>query len=168
MTARAPDAAVNASPLIFLGKLDRLRHLPEPVATTRTVLEEIYSADPSRHTEIDLIQLHVKEERILPMESPENVDLELSGLHEGEASVLALAREQGFRRVFVDDKAAIRAAKLLGLEPMGTPFLLLKACREGEISSEGFKRALDRLLEHRYHLSASLYQALLDNADANA
>lgn len=160
-----PRAAVNASPLIFLGKIDRLGLLPDPVGTTPIVLEEIRAADPVDHPEVDLVDTLVREGRIRPLEAAPEQAPNLGGFHEGEASVLALTAQEGFEQVIVDDKVAIRAAKLIGLEPVSTPFLLLRRVREGQLSTEGFRRSLDALLEHRYHLSADLYNALLDAAE---
>ncbi len=158
------EAVVNASPLIFLGKIDHLDLLPRPVATTPTVLEEITAGDPLDHPEIDLIQAVVDEGTIRPMTPGKPLDHTITGLHEGEASVLALARELDLLEVLVDDKVAIRTAKLLGMTPVSTPFLLLRACRTGTIAEATFRRALDRLVAHRYFLSPDLYQRLVEAA----
>lgn len=161
----APQAAVNASPLIFLGKINSLQHLPRPVATTPTVLDEIYAGDPAHHHEIDLGNILVEEERILPIKAPKQESKELQGIHEGEATLLSMAKHEGIRTVILDDKAAIQAAKLLQLDPISTPFLLLQECRQGRLTPEAFKRTLDNLIEHRYFLSPDIYHTLLEKAN---
>lgn len=160
------DAVTNASPLIFLAKLGDLELLPEEVATTPLVLEEVHAGDPKDHPEVDLIDTVVDQGRIRSIEAePSQLPREVAGLHEGEASVLALARERDVSEVIVDDRVAIRTAKALGLSPVSTPFLLLRATRQGALTTDGFERRLDQLLEHGYHLSPRLYRRLREAAE---
>lgn len=159
-----PRSAVNASPLIFLGKIGQLDQLPDPVATTPTVLDEVLAGDPLDHPEVDLIQALVDEEQIRVQAPDEPLGHRITGLDPGEASLLSMAREEGIEEVIVDDKVAIRTAKLLGLTPVSTPFLLVRACREERLTVAGFRRCLDRLIEHRYFLSPDLYQRLIEVA----
>lgn len=160
-----PKAAVNASPLIFLGKIGRLEVLPAPVATTSTVLEEIYAGDPIDHPEVDLISTLKTEGQIHVLDADPALAPDVGGLHEGEASVLGLALAEEITEVIIDDRVGIRAAKLIGLTPISTPFRLLRACREERLPRGAFERALEQLIEHRYFLSPKLYRALLDAAD---
>lgn len=156
-------AVVNASPLIFLAKLEQLQVLPHPSATTPEVMEEIGRGRALGGVDVYGIEALAKagglvvrraSARPLPLET---------GLHAGEASVLRLALDLGVPEVILDDGNAIRAAKLLGLAPISTPFLLLHARREGRISAPLFRALLERLLEHRYYIAAPLYQRLLED-----
>lgn len=164
-----PRAVVNASPLIFLAKLDRLDLLPQPAATTPEVLDEVGAGLAEGHPEALSIRGLVDEGQLMVEEAGEAPLPEEAGLDLGERTVLQLARTLGVEEVVVDDRAAIRAAKLMGLRPVSTPFLMLRARRRGELSAETFQRLLDRLIELRYFLSPRLYQRLLDlGADENA
>jgi predicted nucleic acid-binding protein len=155
-------ATVNASPLIFLAKLGRLDLLPTPCGTTETVLDEV--AGPARQWRPEAAMIRsLVEKGALIVGKPTRVELpEITGLHAGEASMLALAHERGIAEVIVDDRAAIRTAKLLDLKPISTAFLLLRAAREDHVSREGFRDLLDRLVAHGYHISPPLYVRLLD------
>ncbi|MHB8586395.1 MAG: hypothetical protein ACYDDF_11255 [Thermoplasmatota archaeon] len=81
-----------------------------------------------------------------------------TGLDEGEKTVLQLAVSRRLSEVIVDDKAAIRAAKLLSLKPISTPFLLLRSCRSGDLSAAEFRGLLERLVGLQYFISAPMYQ----------
>lgn len=158
-------AVVDTSPLIFLGKLDALDLLPRPTGTTPAVLAEVEAGRPAGNAEADAVQARVKDGAIVIAPPPRRrIDL-ATGLDPAEAGVLALALDQEVHRVVVDDLAAIRAARLLGLEPVSTPFLLLEAHREQRLGAAAYRRALEALLGHGYFLSPRLYQRLLDAAD---
>lgn len=162
--SQEPRAVVNASPLIFLAKIDQLERLPEPVATTPQIVEEVTDVDPVEYPEAPLVDAFLGGQRARIRETKGTPPEGFEGLHPGERSVLALAIDAGITTVIVDDRAAIRAAKLHGLEPTSTPFVLLEECRRGKMTYQRFQRCLQRLTDHRYFLSPDLYQRLLDEA----
>ena len=117
----------NTSPLIFLAKLGRLNLLKDvygKVLVPDIVLKEaLVAAD----LHADALEIRAALENgflsVAKTESNagENV-LQGLGLHEGELAVLKVAKKQGVKIVLLDDFAAIKAAKYLGLEPQSTPF----------------------------------------------
>jgi len=160
-------AVVNASPLIFLTKLDRLALLPNPCGTTPAVLDEVRAGVAQGHPEAVAVEALVATGALVVRDAKPSGLAARAGLHAGEASMLQLAVDAGVGRVIVDDSAAIRTAKLLGLAPVSTPFLFLEARRAGAIDAPEFRRLLERLVAHRYFLSAPIFQRLLDaGADA--
>lgn len=155
-------AVVNASPLIFLAKLDRLSLLPFPIGTTPLVLAEIRAGASRGHLESNAVEAMAKAGTLAVAEAkPRGVGW-MSGLDPAEASVLQLALDRGVREVIVDDYAAIRAARVLGLAPLSTPFLLLRARRQGAVDREQFRSLLERLVAHGCYLSSPVYRRLLE------
>ena len=73
-------------------------------------------------------------------------------LEPGEIAVLSLAKRQGLIEVLVDEISARTAARLMGLEPRGTIFVLLKALEVREISLNEFLDALSELVRHGFRL----------------
>ena len=161
-----PTAVVNASPLVFLAKLDRLRVLGlfKPVLTTQVVLDEVEQGLARGHPEILAVRREVEAGRIhiRKVSASPIPGLEVDG---GELTVLRLASRAAGTVAIVDDLAAIRAARRNGIQVLSTPFLLLEAVGRGEMEALAFRAALDQLLAEGYHLSPRLYVQLLDKAE---
>ena len=69
-------------------------------------------------------------------------------LHDGEVEVMILAQEQKADLVIIDDNAAKKAAKYLGLTVTGTLGVLLKAKRQGRILWRTAPETTDLRLRH--------------------
>ena len=160
-----PGAAVNASPLIFLARVGRLDALSAfaPLMTTTAVIEEVEAGAARGHGErvpvgrfIDQGKLKVRKADLSPIEGFE--------LDPGELSVLRLAEKEALAVAVVDDLAAIRAARQLGLSPRSTAFILLDATAAGRLTPSEFRADLEAIMRRGYHLSAPLYVFLLDAA----
>ena len=124
---------VNASPVITLAKAGYL-HLLEQLASVlvpEAVVQEVEAGprtDPARRA-----LENGWGARSAPREIPASV-LEW-GLGAGESSVLALALEQSGRIAVLDDAAARRCARSLGVATLGTLAVVLRAKRAGLIPS---------------------------------
>lgn len=157
-------AVVDTSPLILLAKLGRLPLLPGPCGTTPLVLKELEGDARAPRPEVAAVRRLVEAGQLLVQGAePLSIGRQF-GLAVAEASVLQLALDRKVGRAIVDDKAAMRAAKALGLAVTSTPFLFLEARRSGAITLPEFAGLLDRLVAERYFLSAPLYRSLLDLA----
>lgn len=154
-------AVVDTSPLIFLCKLDALNLLPRPCGTTPAVLDEVRAGAEHGHPEAVSIERLLVEGSLI-LDEPKGASALPLPLGPGESSVIRLAHERGIGEVVLDDRTAIRVAKVLGLQPVSTAFLLLRARRAGTFTREGYRERLDRLAGHGYFLSAPLYQRLLE------
>jgi predicted nucleic acid-binding protein len=88
------------------------------------------------------------------------VSLLRSELDEGEAEAVALCREQGAEVVLLDEKAARRVARRLGLAVLGTVGVLIWAKRAGLVAS--LRQELDALhTRGGFHLGESVYEEAL-------
>ena len=159
-------AAVNASPLIFLARLGRLQALGlyRPLLTTDEVLREV-KAGAQRGFPGWVPVSRAVDEGALEARRADLRPIEGFILDPGELSVLRLAANEGLATVVVDDLAAIRAARHLGLSARSTPFVLLENVAAGRLSAAEFRACLSRLLVEGYHLSAPLYGLLLEALD---
>ena len=158
-------AVVNASPLVFLAKLDRLGALGifSPVLTTEAVIREVEDGLPRGHPEILAVRREVDAGRLKIRKVSES---RIPGLDlgAGELTVLRMASRAAGWVAIVDDLSAIRAAKRSGIDVLSTPFLLLENVGRGRMEPVAFRPALDQLMAEGYHLSPRLYVRLLEQA----
>jgi predicted nucleic acid-binding protein len=139
----------NASPLIFLSKIDALGLLPgcfEETLVPAGVRAEIDMDLPpflKRQSLSDLGEAYVSGA--------------IGRLHRGELEAMVLAREQQIDWVAMDDRSARRRAVKMGLKPIGTLGLLVLFQRRGLLESTHAVEKLDQLVgEHGLYLSEAL------------
>ncbi len=143
----------NATPLIYLakvGKLDLLKIFGRVVIPEEVKVEVVDRGKKLEKADACVVERAIKEGWIEVLKT-EPVDVPVK-LHPGERAVLSLARRLGVNEVLVDEKPARFAAKLLGLKPRGTVFVLLKALEKGLIDLDDFLDTLDRLVKHGFRL----------------
>jgi predicted nucleic acid-binding protein len=154
---------VNASPLIFLAKLDQLdllRKGADTICVPQAVLDEI-RAKPDEAT-VTIEQASQSWLSIRQVENRNAVEVLLADLDLGEAEVIVLAREIKADRVVMDDLDARRLARRVGLDLIGTMGLLLAAHLRGEIPSMWAE--IERLRAFGFRVSPSLVEAILREA----
>lgn len=156
-------AIINASPLIFLAKLDLLRSLElyEEIYTTNLVLDEIKKGMERGFEEALQIMRLVEDKKIVAVDVELSIDKSF-GLHEGELSVIQLAKDLKINVIIVDDRAASKVAKYFGLRPLSTPYVLISNVKQGKLSKKDFRLAMDRLISFHYFISSALYQKILE------
>jgi predicted nucleic acid-binding protein len=149
----------NATPLIYLakiGRMDLLKKVFEEVLIPEEVKVEVVD-EGKRLGERDayIVEKAVRDGwlKVLTVEALE-IPIKLE---QGEVAVLSLAKRQGFREVLVDEVSARTAARLMGLVPRGTVFVLLKALEIEEISLNDFLDALSELVRHGFRLKEEVY-----------
>jgi len=151
---------VDASPLIFLAKLERLdllRQAAGSVCLPQAVADEI-RAKPDMATQLleqplqTWIEVRVVDNRMA-------VDLLLAELDLGEAEVIVLAKILNAEYVVMDDLDARRFARRVGLRPIGTLGLLLAARLRGEIPS--LQAEIQRLEKFGFRASSALKAQIL-------
>ena len=163
-------AAINASPMIFLAKLDMLHLLNviyEEVYSTPEVIAEVLGGIEIGYGDAISVKKFVDEGKIHELKTKARLEKyeALLGLHKGEISVLLAARELKIDHVIVDDKRAIGAAKYFGLKPISAPFVLLEALRRKKLTFSRFKECMGKLIDFGYHISPRLYMQIIECAE---
>src|SRR3989344_898010 len=117
----------NASPLIFLAKIERLDLLSGyeviiPLQVYEEVLKGLDNKDDAHKIKI------LVERNIIKTEETKIVrELLDSNLGDGEKAAISLAISKNIKHILLDEKKARSAAKLNKLEPLGTLGILLEA-----------------------------------------
>ena len=149
----------NTTPLIALANIDRLELLRELYGTVfvpQAVLDEIIR-EPARQ--------RVRGAEWIKVESIQDSsqrDIFRARLHAGEVEVMILAREQKADLVIVDDEAAKKTAKFLGLNVTGTLGILLKAKKEGYL--ESVEPIMNELIRDGLFISDTVKRLVLKEA----
>ncbi|MFM7181980.1 MAG: DUF3368 domain-containing protein [Verrucomicrobiales bacterium] len=127
-----PEVVCNTSPLQYMHQIALLEKLPQiygRILVPQAVEHEIRAGRQAGVNLPDLASLDWLEVReVAPTSWPVPRDI-----HRGESEVIALARLSGNAKLILDDLAARRHAKLLGLKVTGTLWVLLKAKEKGFI-----------------------------------
>ena len=151
---------INASPLIVLFKSDQAMFLPQlfqEICLPRDVYGEILAGKD------DLASQQVPQTPWLkPVEIPIHPTIAAWDLGAGESSVLSFAFAYPEYRAIVDDAAARRCARSLGIKTLGTGGVLVLAKRRGLIDSVGDR--LQQLRDSGLWLSDSVIDLLKQQA----
>jgi len=154
---------VDASPLIFLAKLDRLdllRRSATEVLLPAAVLEEVRRLPDEASARVEeAFGSWLRMGNAGDRSTVEVLDLDLGP---GEAEAIVLAREMRADRIVLDDQDARRFARRLGLVPIGTLGILLAARLRGEIQE--IRGEIDRLQAQGFRASQELLDAVLREA----
>ena len=144
---------INASPWIFLTKIDLLSLLP-------SCFSQVLAA-PAVVAETGLELPDFIECRTLSEVGDAFVRGAVGTLHRGELEAMVLAREQGIDLVAIDDKAARAKASQLGLRPIGTLGLIVLAQRLGHLDAPIAITKVDELVDsHGLFVSTQVRQQI--------
>lgn len=149
----------NATPLIYLAKIGRILLL-------RKVFGEVFIPEEVKVEAVDkgkqlgerdayVIEKAIEDEWLKVIRT-EALEIPIK-LEPGEVAVLSLAKKLGQKEVLVDEISARTAARLIGLIPRGTVFVLLKALEIKENSLNEFLDALSELVKHGFRLKEEVY-----------
>jgi len=148
---------INASPIIFLAKIDLIHYLPylfEDIIIPTGVFNEVLAhEDEASHW----IKNHGKQYiSVLDLIPP---DIYAWDLGRGETEVIAAALNLKDCAVGLDDQAARNCALSYQLKTIGTIGLILRAQKK-EVIKDG-EPYLNKLIESGYRISESLLQHAL-------
>lgn len=154
---------VNSTPLIVLcnvGKLEILRTLYTEITIPEAVFAEVTKKEDSACQIVKKSLDWIRIEKIL---SPSDKKMYQAKLHDGEVEVMILAQE-GIRAdlVVLDDNAAKKTAKYLGLTVTGTLGILLKAKKAGIIPA--LAPVLKEIKKNGFYISEAVEQMVLSEA----
>lgn len=166
-------AIINASPLIYLGKIGALTLVPKLFShcyTTLLVKEAILRKENTPEYPI----LEEVFSDWLKIKEPKNQNLrkrlEEMQIHPGEASIIALGKELQDKVkenvIIIDDLAAREIARTLDLNITGTIGVILKSMRLEIITKKKSKNFIQFLVENTtFRISATLYSKVLKAID---
>lgn len=144
----------NASPLIFLAKIDLIHLLPricENLTIPGGVYDEIMGQSDAASQWIE----ENKQEYVVEVESIPKL-IEAWDLGKGETEVIAHAYSKKDLKVALDDKAARNCAASLGVDVIGTIGLILVAGKNGYVDDSTIY--LEKLRETGFRISDHLYK----------
>lgn len=160
-------AVINASPLIFLSKLERLcllNELFETIYIPDAVLDEINAETNAETNAIKQPGINNLDFKQLTVTNRTAVTGLLGRLHIGEVETIIGAIEHGFTTVILDDNAARNKAKQFGLSVTGTLGVLLKASKRGLVSN--LDQDISKLIKAGLYVSDEIIKRIL-NKDIN-
>jgi predicted nucleic acid-binding protein len=147
----------NASPIIFLSKIDALDLLPpcfDEILIPSAVANELVDYHPPAY---------IQQIQISPTES-EFVWGAVGRLHTRELEAMVLAQETQADYIILDDLLARRKAQRLSLKTIGTIGILLLAHKKSLLSRMDLEGHLSRLIkDHRMYLSPSILAKIMDS-----
>ena len=156
------EVIVNSTPLIILCNIDRLdllRLLYKEITIPEAVFREVTEKDDSacRALKDSLPWIHIDKIRDYSEKK-----MYKAKLHDGEVEVMILAQEKKADLVIIDDNAAKKTAKYLGITVTGTIGVLLKAKMKGFICEIG--PLLNEMKRSGFYISEELEAMILRQA----
>lgn len=152
---------INSTPVIGLaniGRLDVLRQMYGTIIIPQAVFDEIKS--PSVQRQVNANRDWIRVEQI---NDASQKQMYRAKLHAGEVEVMILAQEKKADLVILDDNAAKKTAKFLGLRVIGTLGILVLAKKRGYIKE--VSPVLDALKRDGFFVSDDLCDLVLRQAD---
>jgi predicted nucleic acid-binding protein len=158
-------AVSNSSPLIWLAKINRLgvlKSLFGAIIVPEKVRAEVSSGESADSL---LIREAFREGwlRVSGEADDASALVGVSGLHQGEAEAVLLARRLG-SLLLVDEREATGTARVFGVRPLGTVGVLLLGLAEGRLTFDEFSECLDLLIASGFWLHVDVYKRALAEA----
>lgn len=152
----------DASPLIFLAKLDRLdlirMVLGDQIFVLRLVVDEVCRLD-APPVELDRLNRFMENVEVIAFEESDHPSLSLSRC---DRASLAWAKWYRPDWLLADERLLRRVASNEGLSVIGTLGLLFEAARSQHISKEELRHSINGLVgEYGFRISVDLYREIL-------
>ena len=157
----------NATPLIYLAKIKKyslLKSLFDKIIISQEVKIEIVDEGKKlKQADALLIEREIEDGFIEVMKVEKLVETSLE-LDLGELSTLSLAKKLKIDEVLIDETLGRSAARIIGLAPKGTLYVLLKNLKLKEITFDDFLNILNELLESGFRLKEEIYIKVIEEA----
>ena len=151
------DVVCNASPLIFLAKIERLDlfdnyalHIPSQVES------EILKGLKRKKEDAKRIIEYLEHKNLIPIKTVILKDLP-DFLGAGEKAVISLAVREKIEKVFIDEEKARTVARFKGLCPKGTLGILWDSYKNGNINKTEVEILSFELLEKGYRIKEEIF-----------
>ena len=152
----------NASPLIFLAKIERLNLLNNyEIVIPKQVYEEINKGAETKE-DAQRIKTFVEKNIIKAEETNIINEIEQHSLGKGEKAAISLAISKKINIILLDERKARRIAKFYQLKPKGTIGILIDAWRNKKITKDELKESIKKLIEEGYRINEELIIKLLN------
>lgn len=152
----------DASPLIFLAKLDLLELIDRVARRQIVVLQCVAREVLSRQAtpvELQRLQMWIQKVEVIDYEGSIFTS---DALSRSDHSTLAWAVENQAEWMIADERLLRRFAQAHGIKVMGFCGILMQAERQGHLSSEGARECVNQAIrEHGFRISVGLYQKIL-------
>jgi predicted nucleic acid-binding protein len=149
----------NATPLIYLAKIGKIELLRKVFGEV-IIPEEVRVEVVDKGKLLDQRDAYIVENAIrdgwLKVLRTETLRIPIE-LEAGEVAVLSLAKKHEIKEVLMDEVSARTAAKLMGLTPRGTLYVLLKALELKDFNLNDFLDTLSELVKHGFRLKEEVY-----------
>jgi len=150
----------NSTVLIYLAKINRL-HFLKIIFKKVIIPPEVYSdvvteGKKQNHIDATVVEQAINEGWIQVRKIKIDPLLAKIGIHKGEAEAIALANNMK-KRVLLDQTHAREAAKMLGLKPVGTIYVLLQILKKKKINYEEYLLCLLDLIDVGFRMSEEVY-----------
>lgn len=162
----------DATPLIYLGKVDRLSVLDEwgeTCTVPELVHEEVVTeGNAEGYADARRVAAAIESGIFEVRDTPETTlrsRLEAeTALSAADASVLALAAETGGAAV-MDEAYGREIADVEGIETRGTAYLVLRSLRDGAIDAAEARETIDAIVEAGWYCSTEAYAEILQRIE---
>ena len=157
---------INASPLIILGKLNKMEILKKiypNIEISKAVYDEVVIEGMKKNApDAQIIKEHIDKKHIKIYElsaefaSKAKRMRQIYGIDIGEAETIALALQLKERDIIIDEISARETAKSLGVKPIGTLRILLLAYEKKLIKKNDIKEAVIQMQRSKYRLGPAI------------
>jgi len=157
----------NATPLIHLAKIKKyslLKSLYNKIIISQEVKIEIVDEGKKLNKPDSLLIEKEIESGFIEVKKVNKLIETTLELGTGELSTLSLAKKININEVLIDETLGRTAAKIVGLVPRGTLFVLLKNLKQKNITFNDFLNTLNQLIESGFRLREEIYIKVIEEA----